>query len=193
MNALIYLHGFNSSPGSTKGRQLMARLAALANPPEFYAPALPHDPAAAVAKLQHLVAAVQPNALTVVGSSLGGYYATWLAELCGCRAVLINPALRPYDDLARYRGSNRNLYTGETYELTQAHVDELKKLKIARINDPKRYWLLLQTGDEVLDYREAVAFYAGAKQTVIEGGDHGFQNFPRHIDDILRFAGTRLS
>jgi hypothetical protein len=188
MTTLFYLHGFNSSPGTFKGRQLMAYVASLTNPPELYLPALLHRPAQAIAKLEKLIEAVGVSGLTLVGSSLGGYYATALAERHGCRAVLINPTIRPYEDLHDYLGPNRNLYTGEQYEITPTHFDELRALRVERITRPERYWLLVQTGDEVLDYREAVAFYAGAQQTVIEGGDHGFQGFEGCLPAILEFA-----
>jgi hypothetical protein len=193
VTALFYLHGFNSSPGTFKGRQLMAHVATLSNPPELYMPALPHRPAQAMAKLEKLIDAVGATDLTLVGSSLGGYYASALAERHGCRAVLINPAIRPYEDLRQYLGRNRNLYTGEDYEITPAHFDELRALKVERITRPERYWLLVQTGDEVLDYREAVAFFVAAKQTVIEGGDHGFQGFERYLPALLEFAGVGAS
>jgi len=191
--ALVYLHGFNSSPGSIKARQLLRHLATLPNPPELYVPMLPYSPAQAIAKLDRLCALLPGDDTTLIGSSLGGYYATWLAEQHGCRAVLVNPAVRPYDDLARYLGPNRNLYTGETYDLAPHHFDQLRALKVQRITRPERYWLLAQTGDEVLDYRAAVALYAGARQTVIEGGDHGFQNFESHLGELLRFAGCASS
>jgi hypothetical protein len=193
VTALFYLHGFNSSPGTFKGRQLMAHVATLSNPPELYMPALPHRPAQAMAKLEKLIDAVGATDLTLVGSSLGGYYASALAERHGCRVVLINPAIRPYEDLRQNLGRNRNLYTGEDYEITPAHFDELRALKVERITRPERYWLLVQTGDEVLDYREAVALFAGAKQTVIEGGDHGFQGFERYLPALLEFAGAGAS
>ena len=127
--------------------------------------------------------------LTLVGSSLGGFYATHLAERFGARAVLINPAIRPYDDLRSYLGRQTNLYSGETFEVTEAHFDELAALAVERITRPERYWLLVQTGDEVLDYRQSVGFYAGAFQSVEGGGDHAFQRFASWIPAILRFAG----
>jgi hypothetical protein len=190
--AIVYLHGFNSSPGSIKARQLLRALSALHNPPGIHVPALPHSPADAMAKLDALCV-VLPGDATLVGSSLGGYYATCLAQKHGCRAVLINPAVRPYEDLSACLGPNRNLYTGESYDLTPAHVEELRAMDVQRITRPERYWLLVQTGDEVLDYRQAVARYVGAKQSVIAGGDHGFQGFESYIPDILRFAGCTLS
>jgi len=189
MIRLIYLHGFNSSPQTIKGRQLAAWLGPLAGRIAFDLPALPHRPAQAIMMLESLLAAQREDDITLVGSSLGGYYATWLAEKHGLKAVLINPAVLPDRDLTQYLGPQRNLYTNEAYELTQTHLAEMRALHVQRITRPERYYLLVQTGDEVLDYREAVAYYAGARQRVIEGGDHGFQDFEREIPGILQFAG----
>ena len=121
------------------------------------------------------------------GSSLGGYYATWLAEKFRLRTVLLNPAVRPYDLLASYIGVQKNLHTGKEYEFTAAHLDELRALEVAAIT-PKRYFLIVTTGDEVLDYRDAVEKYRDARHLVIEGGDHGFSRFADHVDDVLAFV-----
>ena len=183
---IVYIHGFNSSPASFKARLLRERLAALGRADEFVAPALPHSPAAAAQLLEGL--ARQPPQAVLVGSSLGGYYATWLAEKCGLRAVLVNPAVRPYELLAGYVGPQKNLHTAEDYDFTAQHVDELRALEIDAIT-PQRYLLMVETGDEVLDYRRAVEKYRGAQQLVIEGGDHGFSDFANHLDKVLAFAG----
>lgn len=192
MTALIYLHGFRSSPQSVKARQFAREVAALppALRPRFDVPMLPPDPAAAIALAAGLIERdVDPAAnVALVGSSLGGYYATHLAEAYGVRAALINPAVRPYDDLAAYVGTQRNLYTGEAFEVTPAHFAVLRRLKVARITRPDRYFLLVRTGDEVLDWRESVAFYAGGRQYVLGGGDHGWPDFAPEIPAILRFA-----
>jgi predicted esterase YcpF (UPF0227 family) len=127
-----------------------------------------------------------------VGSSLGGFYATCLAERFGARAAMINPAVRPYEALAPSLGVQTNLYTGEAFEVTREHMDELRAMAVARITLPARYLLLVETGDEVLDYREAVAFYAGAYQYVRGGGDHTFTEFAAQIPAILRFVGVRV-
>jgi hypothetical protein len=123
-----------------------------------------------------------------VGSSLGGFYATYLAEKHAARAVLINPAIDPHVGLRAYLGPQRNLHTGEPYELAEAHLREWEKLYVPRIS-PQRYLLIVETGDEILDYRQAVQRYAGAEQVVIPGGDHSLQSFPQHLPRILRFAG----
>jgi predicted esterase YcpF (UPF0227 family) len=192
---LVYLHGFRSSPASAKARQLVdavARLPAEVRP-VLYVPTLVGGPALDVSTtLAWIEANVAHPAthLTLVGSSLGGFYATCLAERTGARAVLINPAVRPYDDLRPYVGPQVNLYSGETFVVTEAHFDELRALAVDRITRPDRYWLMVQTGDDVLDYREAVAFYGGAFQVVEGGGDHGFQRFDAQIAPLLRFAGV---
>jgi predicted esterase YcpF (UPF0227 family) len=191
---LIYLHGFRSSPASVKASLLVRAVAALpaAIRPRLHVPALPHRPAAAIAAVAvwvgREVGAGAPSTLTFVGSSLGGYYATHLAERFGARAVLINPTVRPYDDLKPHAGVQTNLHTGEPFEVTAAHFAELAALKVARITRPERYFLLVETGDEVLDYREAVAFYGGAFQYVGGGGDHAFGAFADQLPAILRFA-----
>jgi predicted esterase YcpF (UPF0227 family) len=124
----------------------------------------------------------------LVGSSLGGFYATYLAEKHGARAVLINPAIEPHIGLRTYLGPQKNLYTGEPYELTERHLEAWARLVVPAIR-PQRYLLIVETGDEVLDYRQAVERYAGARQIVVPGGDHSLRSFPDHLPTILQFAG----
>lgn len=183
---LIYIHGFNSAPSSFKARLVGERMRALAREREYLVPALPHRPAAAMALLCGLVEQY-PNA-ALIGSSLGGYYATWLAERYALRAVLVNPAVRPYDLLHGYLGPQKNPYTGAAYELTQQHIDELKSFEVASITPP-HYFLITRTGDETLDYRLGVEKYRGARQWVIPGGDHGFGDFANYLDAVLAFCG----
>lgn len=129
--------------------------------------------------------------ITLLGSSLGGFYATALAEQHHLRAVLMNPACYPQRDLTKFLGPQQNMYSGERYELTLEHMRQLEALAVARI-EPARYLLLVETGDEVLDYREAVARYAGAAQVVLEGGDHTLQSFPAQLPRIFMFAGMSV-
>ena len=185
---LVYIHGFNSSPASVKARLLSERLEALGRGAELAAPALPHRPAEAAALLDG-IAARHPGA-AVVGSSLGGYYATWLAERHGMRAVLVNPAVRPYELLRPALGVQRNLHTGAEYEFSERHLEELAALEVPAIARPERYLLMVETGDEVLDYRQAVARYHGCRQVVIEGGDHGFSDFADYLDVVFEHCGV---
>lgn len=191
---LVYLHGFRSSPQSVKARLFVEKVAALPATarPVLLVPELSVEPEAAIERVAAWIAQNVPSPatqLTLVGSSLGGYYATHLAERFGARAVMINPAIRPYDDLAQYVGTQTNLYTGEAFEVVEAHFAQLRALKVPRITRPERYLLLVRTGDEVLDWREASAFYAGANQYVLGGGDHGWADFGPEIPAVLRFAG----
>ncbi len=192
---IVYLHGFRSSPASIKAAAVTAAVAAIdaAARPRLHVPALEFAPLQAVAAVDAWVrgnVADPAASLTFVGSSLGGFYATHLAERTGARAVLINPATRPFDDLAAYVGPQVNLYSAATFVVTPAHFDELRALAVPRITRPSRYFLLVQSGDEVLDWREAVAYYGGASQYVESGGDHAFQNFAAQLPAILRFAGV---
>ncbi len=184
---LVYLHGFNSSPQSGKAQTLRRYMEARGLGERFACPRLPHLPGEAIAVIEAECAA-HGDAVTLVGSSLGGYYATYLAEQRGCRAVLLNPAVLPQADLESYLGPQRNLYTGEAYELSRRHLDEWRALETKSVH-PERYLLIVETGDEVLDYRQAVAKYAGAEQVVVDGGDHMLRSFPQHLERILGFAG----
>jgi uncharacterized protein len=185
---ICYLHGFISAPASRKAQQLKAHMAARGLADHFWCEQLPVGPLAAVTFVEAAIERAG-RAPTLVGSSLGGFYATWLAEKHGLKAVLINPAVVAHLSLADFIGPQTNLYTGETFDFTPAHVDEMRRLDVPRITRPESYWLLVETGDELLDYRRAVVKYAGARQTVIAGGDHSFGRFPDFLDPILEFAG----
>jgi len=188
---IVYLHGFRSSPASVKATRLREVVEAMPaeRRPALHIPDLQVGPRIAIAQVARLVTSAS-GPVTVVGSSLGGFYATHVAERYGTGAVMVNPAVRPYDDLQPYLGMQTNLYTGEAFEVTVAHFAELRELRVARITRPSRYFLLVETGDEVLDYREAVAFYGGAWQYVRGGGDHAFQDYEAQLPAILRFAGV---
>ena len=188
---ILYLHGFRSSPASVKARQLGAHMDRLGLGHRFVCPALAAEPAAAITQAEALIKAAN-SPVTVVGSSLGGYYATWLAERHDLKAVLINPAVVAHLSLAAYLGPQTNLYTGETFILTEAHIRQLQAIEIASPT-PERYLLLVEEGDEVLDYRQAVARYAGARQAVLPGGDHSFTRFAEYCTPILEFAGETIT
>ncbi|MEW5887742.1 MAG: YqiA/YcfP family alpha/beta fold hydrolase [Pseudomonadota bacterium] len=185
---ILYLHGFRSSHASVKARQLHAHMQALGLGHLFRCPQLPPSPRAAVALAEESIVASR-TPVTVVGSSLGGYYATWLAEAHGLKAVLVNPAVVAHLSLRDYVGPTTNLYTGESFEFKPDYIDELRALEVPRLSVPENFFLLVETGDELLDYRQAVAKYAGARQVVIEGGDHSFRHWGEYLDAILAFAG----
>ena len=153
-------------------------------------PALHHRPALALDQVADACAGVAPDDLTLVGSSLGGFYATVMAERVGCRAALLNPAVHPHAHFHCHLGPQRNLYTGETFILTREHVEDLREMDPARISRPERYWLFVETGDEVLDYRDAVAYYEGALHNVVQGGNHALVSFPEHVPEIVAWAGA---
>lgn len=184
---LIYLHGFRSAPASEKARLLAERMRQRGLETSFWCEQLSISPLEAISAVQAVIAgcATRP---TLVGSSLGGYYATYLAEKNDLPAVLINPAVVAHISLVPYLGPQTNIYTGQTFEFTRQHIAELESLEIPHLKRPERFWLLVETGDETLDYRQAVERYAGARQTVVEGGDHSFRQFPAYIDTIIDLA-----
>ena len=190
---LLYLHGFRSSPRSFKARVVQQRMEAAGRAGDLICPQLPPSPRAAMDLVLTLVeryAAKGDNALAIIGSSLGGFYATWLAERFGCRVALINPAVDPLKDLDKHVGITTEWHTGEPFEFKRDYIDELAALKVGTITRPERYFLLAATGDEVLDYRDMVAHYAGAHQHVIEGSDHAASEFEQYVDEVLAFCLT---
>jgi predicted esterase YcpF (UPF0227 family) len=183
---IVYLHGFNSSPQSPKAQLMERHMAERGLAAHFACPALPPEADEAIRIIRKVVEG--KRGVCYVGSSLGGYYATHLAEHDGGRVVLINPAIDPHIGLRAYLGKQKNLYTGQEYELREAHLDQWRRLYEPSIT-ADRYLLLVETGDEVLDYRRAVERYAGAEQVVVQGGDHSLRSFPEQLPRILKFAG----
>ena len=190
---LLYLHGFNSSPSSHKARVVADWVRRYHPEIRFICPLMPPRPTEAVAAIDSACDALQMDARAwrrtlVVGSSMGGFYATWLAVTHGCAAVLINPAVRPWLGRDYLLGEQVNFHTGERHLFRQQDIDDFADYGVARIDQPERIWVLLHTGDEVLDYRHAEDFYTGCKITVEEGGDHSFQEFERFLPEMIRFG-----
>lgn len=185
---LFYIHGFNSSPKSAKARVLQQALAGK-QAVQYHVPTLPYDPRRSIDILKAEVEACLPGPIGLVGSSMGGFYGTWLAEQYDLPLVLINPAVRPYELLKGYLGENENIYTGEKYTFTKQHLEVLKELDVEQLTKPERYLLLTQTADEVLDYHQGIEKYAHSQQIVEQGGSHGFDGFENHIETIFTFFG----
>ena len=184
---ILYLHGFTSGPQSHKAQALGDRLRQRGLGEHFLCPQLPASPRAAVALASKLVADHRVD--TVVGSSLGGYYATHLAETFDLKAVLVNPAVVAHLSLRDFVGPQCWLYSGEAFEFTLDHIEELRAVDVPVLGKPEHFWLLVEQGDETLDYRHAVQRYAGARQTVLPGGDHSFTRWSDYLDGIIAFAG----
>ena len=183
---IVYLHGFNSSPASGKAKQLGEHMAGLGRMADYYCPALANSPREAIAQVEAALARAA-GPVTLIGSSLGGFYATYLAEKHGWKAVLVNPAVHAHRLLRSALGPQTNWHTGEKWELTEGHLAELAALDVPAITLPERYLLLAQTGDEVLDYRLAAEKYHACRLVIEPGGDHGFQDFERHLPAIIDF------
>ena len=189
---LLYLHGFRSSPRSAKAQRMAASVQANRPALHWWCPQLPPSPAEAMAQVEAGIAAWPRATMAVMGSSLGGFYATVVAERTGCPAVLLNPAVHPARDLAASIGEQSAFHDpAQRFFFRAGFVDELRALAPAEITQPQRYFAVIAKGDELLDWREMNARYAGCRVKLLEGSDHGLTDFDEHLPDILHFL--RLS
>ena len=190
---ILYLHGFRSSPQSFKARLLGERLATVGRGDAYACPKLPPEPAAAIEMALGLARSVPPDKLCLIGSSLGGYYATWMAEQLGCRAILLNPALRAFEKLAAHVGPQEAFHEGgEPFEFKPAYLEQLRALYVPAISRPARYFLIAAKGDELLDWREMVAAFPNAHHKVLDGSDHGLSDFADYLHEVLEFANSAV-
>lgn len=187
---LLYLHGFRSSPQSSKARQMGALLAARHPSLTWWCPQLPPSPRAAMAMVTQGIADWPRSSMAVVGSSLGGFYATWVAQTTGCKAVLLNPAVNPARDLEKYIGEQTSWHDPlEHFFFKKEFVQELRELALTGLTQPEHYLAVIAKGDELLDWREMQARYAGAQIRLLEGGDHALSDFDLQLPAIMAFLG----
>jgi predicted esterase YcpF (UPF0227 family) len=185
---LLYLHGFRSSPQSAKARQVAGRVRAQHPSVTWWCPQLPASPQAAMAMVMEGIAGWPAQHMAVIGSSLGGFYATHVAEAMGCRAVLLNPAVDPARDLARHIGEQTAWHDPqERFYFEPAFVDELRALEHGAVARPQDYFAIIAKGDEVLDWREMTGRYPGIHLRLLEGGDHAISDFAAHMDEVFAF------
>ena len=190
---LLYLHGFRSSPQSFKARRLQAWLAAHRPDVHWWCPQLPPSPAAAWALIEQGLAGWPAQRWMVVGSSLGGFYATAVAEAHGCPALLLNPAVDPARDLAAHLGEQTAFHDpAQHFFFRPEYIAELRALAVPAITRPERYAALIARGDEVLDWREMTARYPGAHIRLLDGSDHAISDFDDHLPFVTAFVQEGL-
>jgi uncharacterized protein len=186
---LLYLHGFRSSPRSTKARFVEAWMRSHRPDVAWACPALPASPRAAMATIEAAIDGWPRATMAAIGSSLGGFYATVVAERTGCRAVLLNPAVDPARDLAGHVGTTTTWHEHEPFEFKAAYVDELRPLAVPAITRPERYHAVIAKGDELLSWKEMTARYRGASIDLLEGSDHALSGFADQWPGVVRFLG----
>ena len=187
---LLYLHGFRSSPQSAKARLMANHLATHQPQLHWWCPQLPPSPREAMALICQGIADWPRASMAVVGSSLGGFYATAVAEQTGCKAVLLNPAVQPARDLAKHIGEQTSWHDPQQHFFFKPEfVDELRTLQCQGLRHPGNYFTVIAKGDEVLDWREMQARYAGAQIRLLEGGDHALSDFDAHLPAVMAFLG----
>jgi len=186
---LLYLHGFRSSPLSNKARILGAWVARHAPQVVWHCPQLEASPRSALQQALGAVAGWPIQRMAVVGSSLGGFYATVLAERLGCKAVLLNPAVNPQRDLTRYVGEVQAWHSENRFEFRAEYIEQLRAMRPVDLTHLVRYYAVIARGDELLDWREMTARYAGARIKLLEGSDHALSDFEQHLAGIAKFLG----
>lgn len=186
---ILYLHGFNSSPQSHKAQLVSAYMQKNNCLDRLVCPHIPSVPCEAKVFLEQLVEeTLKDHQLSFVGSSLGGYYSIYLAEKYSGSAVLINPSIKPYETLAAHLGENKFYFDEGCWEFDESHIQQLKDMDVQEVTEAERYMVLLQTGDETLDYRQAASRFKGSHCVIEQGGDHGFIGLERHIPEIMQFC-----
>jgi predicted esterase YcpF (UPF0227 family) len=186
---LLYLHGFRSSPESMKARMTAAWVQQHRPDIEWWCPQLPPSPADAMALLWDRLAAWPATQSAVIGSSLGGFYATAVAQRSGCRAVLLNPAVDPARDLGKYIGETTAWHSDERFFFRPAFIDELRAIMPTALTDLDRYFAIIAKGDEVLNWVEMSARYQGCNIKLLDGSDHALSDFAAHLPDVIAFLG----
>ena len=187
---LVYLHGFRSSPRSSKAVMTGEAIKALssdANPIEWYCPQLLASPKESMTMVMNHIDQSKWDRIVVIGSSLGGFYSNYLAEKYDCKAVTLNPAVRAARELAPHVGMMTAYDSDEPFDFRSEYIEELKSLQVERISSPSRYFLIAAKGDELLDWKEMTEFYEGASQLVLEGSDHGISDYADHLPQVLKF------
>ncbi|MFK7864689.1 MAG: YqiA/YcfP family alpha/beta fold hydrolase [Pseudohongiellaceae bacterium] len=189
---LIYLHGFLSSPQSEKAQQTATFWDQQGLSDAYTFPMMSGGPAETIAELCVLIDQLQDKNIVLMGSSLGGYYATYLAERFGLPAVLINPAVKPYELWEKHIGEHKNYYTDAIHTVTHEHIDELLEIDVESPSRLDDFLVLVQTGDETLDYRQAVEKFSPSRCWVREGGNHSFENYQAELPQILEYLLSRI-
>ena len=185
---LLYLHGFRSSPQSNKARILGDHIASQHSRVRGWCPQLPPSPREAAALIAEGIASWPRETMAVVGSSLGGYYASWVAQLARCKSVMINPAVNPARDLEGFIGEQTSWHDPQdSFFFRPEYIDELRQLDTRAMTPAAPEMVLIAQGDEVLDWREMSERYPHALQLVQEGGDHALSDFAEYLDRIEEF------
>jgi predicted esterase YcpF (UPF0227 family) len=190
---ILYLHGFLSAPQSKKAQQTIAYCDQKGMADRIHVPALMQGPDATIRELSELIQSLPGDRLGLIGSSLGGYYATFLAESFNLPAVLINPAVGPLEFWESHLGEHKNYYSDHVHEVTPRYIEELRALERTPLQYPENFMVMVQTGDETLDYRKAVSKFSDSRLVIRENGDHSYQGYDRELPDIEAFLLSRIN
>lgn len=186
------MHGFLSSPQSVKAQQTISYCSEIGLEDAYTFPMMRNGPAQTIDELCQLIEGKDTDDIVLMGSSLGGFYATYLSQKYGLPAVLINPAVRPFELWEKHIGEHRNYYTDEVHTVSREHIDELQQIDVKTLEQPENFLVLVQTGDETLDYTQAVEKFTATNCIVREGGNHSYENYLAELPLIFEFLLSRI-
>lgn len=187
---LVYLHGFRSSPNSSKAvmtKEAVRAISSINHSYEWYCPQLLASPKESMDMVTQYVDQTSADHIVIIGSSLGGFYTNYLAEKYQCKGIALNPAVYAARELEPHVGMMTAYDSDEPFDFKAEYINELRTLQVEKITDPKRYFLIAAKGDELLDWKEMVVFYSGARQLVLEGSDHGIADYANHLPAVIDF------
>ena len=189
---VLYLHGFLSSVQSLKAQQARAYCSKIGLRENITIPQMSHGPVETIAQLHALIDEIDTGNLVLMGSSLGGYYATYLSEFYQAPVVLINPAVRPYELWESRLGENRNYHSGKIHVVTRKHIEELRQIDVSVLSKPTNFKVFLQTSDETLDYRQALEKFGAGQCVLHENGSHSYDDFEQELPVMFDFFLSRI-
>ena len=189
-NTILYFHGFKSSSDSGKAQEFKKFIENKTSQTKIIIPDLKDDFKEANKQIEDLISENAPNIL-FMGSSLGGYYALYFAQLYETKSVLINPAIPPLKDFEIHLGKNENYATGNKFTISKDDISYVRSLHHKKILEPKNNLILLESGDEILNYVESSSYFRGSYIDIFYGGNHSYTSIKEKFTKIKDFFNLK--
>tara|TARA_B100000524_G_scaffold168991_1_gene86463 strand:- start:57 stop:629 length:573 start_codon:yes stop_codon:yes gene_type:complete len=186
VRTILYFHGFASSSDSDKAKIIKNHISKISKKIKIFIPDLSNNFKEASNQINKLLKKSEKD-FVFMGSSLGGYYADFFANINNSKAILINPAIPPLKGFEEYLGENENYSTGEKFNVTKEDIKFLRSLVVKKCNNQKNTLVLLESGDEVLNYIETAKYFKGSNIDITYGGSHTYESITQKLEKIAKF------